>query len=403
MRINWVFSGCEVLVEGFNFKADLIPLDIVEFDVILGMDFLEAYRAVELPGLPLVREIDFSIELLLGTMPISQAPYRMNPTELKELKTQLQELVDKGFIRPNMSPWGAPVLFVKKKDSTMRLCIDYRKLNQVTLRIRESDIAKPFRSRYGHYEFVVMSFGLTNVPVAFMDLMNRVFSPYLDRFVIVFINDILVYSRSEKEHAKHLRIILWTLRSSQLYAKFSKCEFLLDKVRFLGHVVSIEGVSVDPQKVKAMSNWRRPTTVTEIRSFLGLAGYYRRFVQDFSKIAAPLTSLTKKGVKFEWSEQCEQGFQELKNRLTSAPVLALPDDSGEYVVYCDASRCGLGGVLMQHDRVIAYASRQLKLHYPTDDLELEAVVFALKCIFMEPSVRFLPITRVFGMCSLKES
>ena len=226
----------------------------------------------ELPGLPPVREIDFSIELLPGTMPISQAPYRMAPAELKELKTQLQELVDKGFIRPSMSPWGAPVLFVKKKDDTMRLCIDYRKLNQVTvknkyllpriddlfdqlrgasvfskidlrsgyhqLRIRDSDVAKTaFRSRYGHYEFVVMPFGLTNAPAAFMDLMNRVFSPYLDRFVIVFIDDILVYSKSEKEHAKHLRLILRTLRNAQLFAKFSKCEFWLDKVGFLGLVV----------------------------------------------------------------------------------------------------------------------------------------------------------------------
>ena len=237
-------------------------------------------------------------------MPISQAPYRMAPAELKELKTQLQELVDKGFNRPSMSSWGAPVLFVKKKDDTMRLCIDYRKLNQVTvknkyslpriddlfdqlrgasvfskidlrsgyhqLRIRDSDVAKTaFRSRYGHYEFVVMPFGLTNAPAAFMDLMNRVFSPYLDRFVIVFIDDILVYSKSEKEHAKHLRLILRTLRNAQLFAKFSKCEFWLDKVGFLGHIVSAEGVSVDPQKVEAVSNWKRPTTVTEIHSFLG--------------------------------------------------------------------------------------------------------------------------------------
>ena len=166
-----------------------------------------------------------------------------------------------------------------------------------------------------------------------------------------------------------------------MFAKFSKCEFWLDKVGFLGHIVSAEGVSVDPQKVEAVSNWKRPTTVTEIRSFLGLAGYYRRFVQDFSKIAAPLSGLTKKGVKFEWSDQCEQSFQELKNHLTSAPVLALPDDSGEYVLFCDASRRGLGGVLMQHDREIAYASRQLKPHevnYPTHDLELAAVVFTLK-------------------------
>jgi hypothetical protein len=384
-------------------------------DIPVVSEFFDVFPE-DLPGLPPVREIDFTIDLLPGTTPISQAPYRMAPAELKELKIQLQELVDKGFIRPSMSPWGAPVLFVKKKDGTLRLCIDYRKLNQVTvknkyplpriddlfdqlrgakvfskidlrsgyhqLRIREPDIAKTaFRSRYGHYEFVVMPFGLTNAPAAFMDLMNRVFRPYLDRFVIVFIDDILVYSKSEKLHAKHLRLILETLRSAQLFAKFSKCEFWLDRVGFLGHVISAGGVSVDPQKVEAVSNWGRPTSVTEIRSFLGLAGYYRRFVQDFSRIAAPLTRLTRKGVKFEWSEKCELSFQELKDRLTSAPVLALPDESGEYVIYCDASRQGLGGVLMQHGNVIAYASRQLKPHelnYPTHDLELAAVVFALK-------------------------
>ncbi|KAL6209567.1 hypothetical protein ACLB2K_020507 [Fragaria x ananassa] len=188
------------------------------------------------------------------------------------------------------------------------------------------------------WEVVLCTTDYTNAPAAFMDLMNMVFSPYLDRLVIVFIDIILVYSKSEKEHVKHLRLILRTLRNAQLFAKFSKCEFWLDKVGFLGHVVSAEGVSVDPQKVAAVSSWRRPTIVTEIRSFLGLAGYNRRFVQDFSKIAAPLTGLTKKGVKFEWSDQCEQSFQELKNRLTSAPVLALPDDSEEYVMFCDASR-----------------------------------------------------------------
>ncbi|CAL9026823.1 unnamed protein product, partial [Prunus brigantina] len=315
----------------------------------------------------------------------------MAPAELRELKTQLQELVDKGFIRPSFSPWGAPVLFVKKKDGTMRLCIDYRQLNKVTvrnksgyhqLRIREEDVPKTaFRTRYGHYEFLVMPFGLTNAPAAFMDLMNRVFRRYLDRFVIVFIDDILVYSKSRKAHMKHLEIVLGTLRRRQLYAKFSKCQFWLDRISFLGHVISAEGIYVDPQKIEAVMNWPQPTSVTEIRSFLGLAGYYRRFVEGFSVIAASLTRLTRKGVKFEWSDECEKSFTELKTRLTTAPVLALPDDSGNFVIYSDASQQGLGCVLMQHGKVIAYASRQLKKHelnYPVHDLELAAVVFALK-------------------------
>jgi len=226
-----------------------------------------------------------------------------------------------------------------------------------------------------------MSFGLTNAPTAFMDLMNRVFKPFLDKFVIIFIDDILVYSKSQEEHEDHLRSTLQKLREHQLFAKFSKCEFWLDKVAFLGHVISRDGVHVDPSKVEAVQNWPRPTSVREIRSFLGLAGYYRRFVKDFSKVAAPLTRLTQKNVRFEWSEACERSFQQLKDSLTSAPVLSLPEGTGGYAVYCDASRVGLGCVLMQKGKVIAYASRQLRKHernYPTHDLEMAAVVFALK-------------------------
>ncbi|KAL0536597.1 hypothetical protein IC582_025549 [Cucumis melo] len=370
----------------------------------------------ELPGLPPHREVEFAIELEPGTVPISRAPYRMAPAELKELKVQLQELLDKGFIRPSVSPWGAPVLFVKKKDGSMRLCIDYRELNKVTvknryplpriddlfdqlqgatvfskidlrsgyhqLRIKDEDVPKTaFRSRYGHYEFIVMSFGLTNAPAVFMDLMNRVFREFLDTFVIVFIDDILIYSKMEAEHEEHLRLVLQTLRENKLYAKFSKCEFWLKQVSFLGHVVSKAGVSVDPAKIEAVTGWTRPSTVSEVRSFLGLAGYYRRFVENFSRIATPLTQLTRKGAPFVWSKACEDSFQTLKQKLVTAPVLTVPDGSGSYVIYSDASKKGLGCVLMQQGKVVAYASRQLKSHeqnYPTHDLELAAVVFALK-------------------------
>ncbi|KAA0061201.1 pol protein [Cucumis melo var. makuwa] len=346
----------------------------------------------ELPGLPPPREVDFAIELESGTTPISRAPYRMAPAELKELKVQLQELLDKGFIRPSVSPWGAPVLFVKKKDgiddlfdqlqgATVFSKIDLRS-GYHQLRIRDGDIPKTaFRSRYGHDEFVVMSFGLTNAPAVFMDLMNRVFKDFLDSFVIVFIDDILIYSKTEAEHEEHLHQVLETLRANKLYAKFSKCEFWLRKVTFLGHVVSSEGVSVDPAKIEAVTNWPRPSTVSEIRSFLGLAGYYRRFVEDFSRIASPLTQLTRKGIPFVWSPACERSFQELKQKLVTAPVLTVPDGSGNFVIYSDASKKGLGCVLMQQGKVVAYASRQLKIHeqnYPTHDLELAAVVFALK-------------------------
>ena len=360
-------------------------------------DFLDVFPD-DLPGLPLEREIDFPIDLVLGTAPISLPPYRIAPVELKELKARLQELVDGGFIRPSISPWGAPMLFVKKKEGTWRLCIDYRQLNKVTirnkyplpridelfdqlqgtkvfskidlrsgyhqLRIRESDIPKTaFRTRYGHYEFLVMSFGLTNAPTAFMDLMNWVFRPYLDRFVIVFIDDILVYSRSELEHETHLGLVLQTLRQHRLYAKFNKCEFWLSRVGFLGHVVSADGIYVDPQKVEAVANWEQPTTVTEVRSFLGLVGYYRRFIEGFSKIAGPLHCLTRKWVKFEWTDRCEGIFQTLKEKLTSAPVLTLPEGNEGFEVYSDASYQGLGCVLMQHKRVVAYVlSRPKRIH-----------------------------------------
>jgi len=233
------------------------------------------------------------------------------------LKSQLEELIQKHFIRPNVSPWGAPVLLVKKKDDNMRLCIDYRQLNKVTIknkyplpriddlldqlkgvsvfskidlrsgyhqiRIKSSDVSKTaFKTRYGHYEFLVMSFGVTNAPAVFMDYMNRIFQPYLDQFVISFIDDIFTYSKSPQEHAQHLRIELSILHEKQLFAKFSKCEFWLSKVMFLGHVISQGGVAVDQSKVEANQNWTRPKNVSEVRSFLGLAGYYQRFIMKFS-------------------------------------------------------------------------------------------------------------------------
>ncbi|GKB92730.1 putative reverse transcriptase domain-containing protein [Tanacetum coccineum] len=221
-----------------------------------------------------------------------------------------------------------------------------------------------------------MPFGLTNAPAVFMDLMNRVCKLYLDKFVIVFIDDILIYSKTKEDHEVHLGFVLELLWKEKLYAKFSKCEFWLEEVHFLGHVVNQNGIHVDPSKIEAVKNWKTPTTPSKIRSFLGLAGYYRRFIANFSKIAKPLTSLTQKNKKYVWGVEQEDAFQSLKNNLCDAPLLRLLDGVEDFVVYYDASNQGLGCVLMQRGKVIAYASRQLKTHeknYTTHDLELGAI------------------------------
>ncbi|WMV55223.1 hypothetical protein MTR67_048608 [Solanum verrucosum] len=362
--------------------VDLVELDMLDFDVIFGMDWLHSCYA----------SIDYRTRVVKFQFPNEPI------------------LEWKGGI---LCLRGVPVLFVRKKDGSLQMCIDYRQLNKVTinnkyhfpridnlfdqlqrasyfsnlrlgyhqLRVKKNDIPQTtFRTRYGHYEFLVMSFGLTNAPAAFMDLMNRVFKQYLDLFVIVLIDDILIYSRSENEHIDHLRILLQILKDQQLFAKFSKCEFWLRSVAFLGHIVSSKGIEVDPKKTDAVKSWHLPLSPSDIRS-LGMVDYYRRFVEGFSFIASPLTTLTQKKAEFVWSEAYEKSFQELKDRLTFASVLTLPKCTDGFVVYYDASRIGLGYVLMQNKKVIAYASRQLKIHeknYRTHDLELAAVVFALR-------------------------
>ncbi|GKC96908.1 putative reverse transcriptase domain-containing protein [Tanacetum coccineum] len=439
---NIVIQGCTLILLNQPFEIDLMPIKLGSFDVVIGMDWLSKYHAriicdekvVHIPidgetliirvvrgfpevfpkdliGLPLVRQVEFQIGLIPGEAPVARAPYRLAPLEMQELSDQLQELADRGFIRPSTSPWGAPVLFVKKKDGSFRMCIDYRELNKLTvknryplpriddlfdqlqglsvyskidlrsgyhqLRVRDEDIPKTdFRTRYGHYEFQVMPFGLTNAPAVFMDLMNRVCKPYLDKFMIVFIDDILIYSCNKEEHADHLRIILELLKKKKLYAKFSKCDFWISIVQFLRHVIDSQVIHVDPTKIEAVKNWASPTTPTEVCQFLGLAGYYRRFIKDFLKIAKSLTKLTQKNKKYIWGENQESTFQLLKQKLCEAPILALPEGNDDFVVYCDASHQGLGAVLMQREKVIAYASRQLKPHeenYITRDLELGAV------------------------------
>ncbi|XP_027171567.1 uncharacterized protein LOC113771150 [Coffea eugenioides] len=434
-----VYKNCEFWIGERKMLVDLISLDRKGYDVIIGMDFLGYHHAKLdcrakvvkfcIPGEATLR-LDVKGRLASSAMISGIRARKMlskgaqgflaflinAPSDQVKLEDVPVDLLEKGFVKESDSPWGAPVLFVKKKDGSLRLCIDYRGLNEATiknkyplslidslfdqlqgsvvfskldlrqgyylLKIRKEDIPKTaFSTRYGHFEFAVMPFGLTNAPAAFMDLMQRIFKKYLDQFVVVFIDDILIYSKTREEHAKHLEVVLQILREHKLYAKFSKCEFWLTEISFLGHRVSEDGIAVDPAKVEAVMSWKQPETPTEVRSFLGLAGYYRRFIQDFSKIAGPMTELTKKGAKFVWTPKCESSFQELKKRLTSAPVLVLPDGGEGYAVHSDASRAGLGCVLMQMGKVVAYASRRLKPHeqnYPTHYLELAAVIFALK-------------------------
>jgi hypothetical protein len=297
----------------------------------------------DLPGMPLDRDIEFVIELKPGTALIYKTPSRMTTPELVELNEHIKELVEKEFIRTSSSPWGSSVIFVLRKDGTQRLCVDYHALIEVTIKnkyplprindlfdqlrgacvfakidlrsgyqqlnVQECDIPKAaFVLWYGLYEFTVMSFGLTNAPAYFMYMMNKVFMEYLDKFVMVFIDDILVYSRSEEEHEGHLLLVLQKLRDHKLYVKLSKCEFWLKQVAFLGHVILKGGIFIDPSMVQDVLSWKAPTSVSDIRSFLGLAGYYQRFIEGFSKISKPMTELLEKDKKFEWTPACEASF-----------------------------------------------------------------------------------------------
>jgi hypothetical protein len=293
-------------------------------DYTILKDFEYVFKEITI--FPPKRDIDFSINLILGVAPVSKTPYRMSIPDLKELQMQLEEILKKGYIHPSVSPWGAPILFVKKKDGTLTLCIDFRQLNKFTVnnkyplpkiddifyqlkdakvfskidlrlgyhhvRIKQEDINKTaLRTRYGHYEFTVVPFGLTNELVVFMCLMNGVFKNYLDKFFIVFLDDIVIYSKSEEENEQHLRMVLQVLREYGLYANLRKCSFYHKQIHHLGHIISKEGIIVDPEKIKSIEGWTTPRNVFEARSFMGIVGYYKRFIKGFSTIAHPITYL----------------------------------------------------------------------------------------------------------------
>lgn len=383
------------------------------------IDSFQSVFPSELPGIPPRRVIEHSIETISNT-PIAKCTYRMSPKELNELKTQIDDLLKNGFIQVSSSPWAAPVLFARKKDGTLRLCTDYRALNAVTvknrypiprvdeildslhgakifskidlrqgyyqIRIKEEDVPKTaFNTHFGHYEYKVMPFGLSNAPATFMHLMHSIFRDILSKYVTIYLDDILVYSQSLEEHAKHLHEVLRRLKENELYAKLSKCSFCVSTVEFLGHLVTPNGIAVDPAKVKAVTLIKRPTKLSEVQSFLGLVGYYRRFIPNFSLLAQPLTNLTKKDTIFSWSNTEDTSFEALKSKLTSAPVLKLPDFNKPFVVTTDASAIAVAGVLSQEYpdglHPICFESHKLNSaegNYPTHELEAYAIVYCFK-------------------------
>ena len=333
------------------------------------------------------------------------------------MERQLEDYVQRGFIRPSSSPWASPILLVKKKDGFMRMCVDYRGVNAITIknkyplprvdelfdqlngaryfskidlrsgyhpvRIQPQDVPKTaFRTRFGNYEFLVMPFGLTNAPATFMTLMDRVLRPYLGNFVVVFLDDILIYSRSEEEHLEHLRLVFELLRAHKLYAKESKCEFFKEQVHYLGHIISNKGIMMDPDKVDAIVRWPHPTNLEELQIFLGLAGFYRKFIQDYAKIAVPMTNQLKdKGRSFTWGEEQQRSFDKLKVAIATAPILAIVDPHKPFVVETDASATAIGAVLIQDGRPIAFESKKLnraQQNYSAYERELFAIVHALK-------------------------
>ncbi|XP_024156291.1 uncharacterized protein LOC112164308 [Rosa chinensis] len=365
--------------------------------------------------LPPARWHDHKIELFPNTAAINVRPYRYPHSQKEEIEKIINELLDNGIIRPSVSPFSSPVLLVKKKDGTWRLCVDYRALNAATvkdkypipvvdelldevhgatiftkldlrsgyhqIRMDERDIGKTaFRTHSGHYEFLVMPFGMTNAPSTFQSVMNEVLRDFLRKFALVFFDDILVYSQTLEDHLKHLELVFERLQQHSLKVKESKCSFGVPKVEYLGHVISAAGVAVDPTKIECIQQWPQPKTLKELRGFLGLAGYYRKYVKSFGIIAKPLTDMLKKD-GFHWTEPAIVAFEKLKQALISTPVLATPDFSKEFVIECDASDLGIGAVLSQDGHPIAYMSKALAqrhLALSVYDKEMLAVVAAVQ-------------------------
>nr|GEX20581.1 putative mitochondrial protein [Tanacetum cinerariifolium] len=374
--------------------------------------------------LPPQRSHDHQIPLMANTPPINVRPYRHPPNQKDAIESMVKELMDSGVIRASQSPFSSPIVMVKKKDGTWRMCIDYRQLNKRTvndkfpipvieelidelngsvvfsklnlrsgyhqIRMKEDDIwKKAFRTHEGHYEFLVMPFGLTNAPSTFQSLMNTVYKAFLRKFVLVFFDDILIYNKNLEENYDHLAQVLQVMKDNTLYAKRTKCYFAVQQVKYLGHIISAQGVSIDPSKIEGMQKWPIPLTLKQLRGFLGLTGYYRRFIKDYASISQPLVALTKKDA-FKWNPSAELAYYKLKEAMVKAPVLALPNFEQEFVVETDASGKGIRAVLCQNGHPIVYWSKTLSAKHQalsTYEKEFLAVVAAFRIFGSSGSIR----------------
>ena len=381
---------------------------------------LDEYKDVfpnELPsGLPPDRGLGHTIPLETGHKPPFRPLYRLSPLEQQEVKKQVEDMLAKGWIEPSKSPYGAPVLFVQKKDGTLRMCVDYRALNTQTIknryalpriddlldqlqgakvftsldlaqgyhqiRITEEDVPKTaFRTPLGHFQYRVLCFGLSNAPATFQSVMNDIFRPYLGKFVLVYLDDILIFSKTPEEHIEHVRKVMEVLRHNRFYVKAKKCTFMKEELLYLGHIIGEDGIRPDPAKVAAIKEWAIPKDKHQLRSFLGFGNYFRKFIQGYSKLVAPLTRLTGDKVSFEWTPPCQEAFDGVKWNLTHAPTLALADSSKPYELIADASGFALGAVLLQEGRPIAFESRKVnsaEQNYFATEQECLAVVHALR-------------------------